>query len=149
MTCLYLQAVTLTLDQYVGGTDNTVPFKDAASAVVDAMKLIQARAEAALKKRPEFNEILSAAYMERQKMAVGLWLVKSYSSPLEYSWQFHSDSEPGLGPVVASLSLGSAAIMHFRLHARYRKDGEGKENALTLTLRHVSDVVIHSPVKLT
>jgi hypothetical protein len=28
--------------------------------------------------------------------------------------------------------------MHFRVHAGKREDGEGQENALTLTLRHVS-----------
>jgi hypothetical protein len=28
--------------------------------------------------------------------------------------------------------------MHFRVHAHERHDGEGSENALTLTLRHVS-----------
>ncbi|KAF7976824.1 hypothetical protein HWV62_5506 [Athelia sp. TMB] len=106
--------------QYVGGTDNTVPFSDTAQAVNNALELIRTRAEAALKTKPHFNEILSAAYMERQKMA------------------FHSDSERGLGPVVASLSLGSAAHMHFRSHARL---AEGKENALTLILRH-GDVVV-------
>jgi hypothetical protein len=52
--------------------------------------------------------------------------------------QFHSDSERGLGPIVASLSLGSAAVMHFRVHADVRQEGEGTGNALTLTLRHVS-----------
>ncbi|KAF7980743.1 hypothetical protein HWV62_36767 [Athelia sp. TMB] len=91
-----------------------------AQAVNNALELIRTRAEAALKTKPHFNEILSAAYMERQKMA------------------FHSDSERGLGPVVASLSLGSAAHMHFRPHARL---AEGKENALTLILRH-GDVVV-------
>jgi len=54
---------------------------------------------------------------------------------------FHSDSEPGLGPVVASLSLGSAATMHFRLHAHFRQHGEGRENALSITLRH-GDVLV-------
>jgi len=107
----------------VGGTDNTVPFTDAASAVLGALQLIQARAQAVLKRKTEFNEILSAAYMERQKMA------------------FHSDSERGLGPIVASLSLGSAAAMHFRVHAHVRQEGEGSENVLTLTLRH-GDVLV-------
>jgi hypothetical protein len=65
-----LWASQLTFDQYVGGTDNTVPFKDAASAVIKALELIQIRAQAALGQKPEFNEVLSAAYMERQKMSV-------------------------------------------------------------------------------
>ncbi|KZP05944.1 hypothetical protein FIBSPDRAFT_765177 [Athelia psychrophila] len=106
--------------QYVGGTDNTVPFSDTAEAVNNALELIRTRAEAALNRRPDFNEILSAAYMEQQKMA------------------FHSDSERGLGPVVASLSLGSAAHMHFRPHVKLE---EGRENALSLVLRH-GDVVV-------
>lgn len=54
--------------------------------------------------------------------------------------QFHSDAEAGLGPRVASLSLGSAAYMHFRLHKKYRTDGGtgNVRNSLTLFLRHVS-----------
>ena len=67
---MHLQTLWLIFHQYVGGTDNTVPFEHAASAVLRALELIKSRAEAALGKRPEFNEILSAAYMERQKMAV-------------------------------------------------------------------------------
>ncbi|CDO69225.1 hypothetical protein BN946_scf185042.g127 [Trametes cinnabarina] len=114
--------------QYVGGTANTVPFDDAPSAVVHARKLIQDRMVNVMQAEKEqcvFNEVLSAAYMEKQKMA------------------FHSDAERGLGPRVASLSLGSAAYMHFRLLKKYRTDkGSGSNvNALTLLLRH-GDVVI-------
>ncbi|KAK4047680.1 hypothetical protein OIO90_006109 [Microbotryomycetes sp. JL221] len=43
-----------------------------------------------------FNEVLSVAYMEGGKMS------------------YHDDGEVGLGPVVASLSLGSDATMDFR-----------------------------------
>jgi hypothetical protein len=49
-----------------------------------------------------------------------------------------SDSERGLGPIVASLSLGSAAVLYFRVYADVRQEGKGTGNALTLTLRHVS-----------
>lgn len=63
-------ALLLIFDQYVGGTDSTVPFSSAPSAVLQALKLIQIRAQAVLGTKPQFNEILSAAYMERQKMAV-------------------------------------------------------------------------------
>ena len=45
----------------------------------------------------DFNEVLSVIYREGQKM----------------SW--HDDGEPGLGPVVESLSLGSTATMEWRL----------------------------------
>ncbi|CCL99096.1 uncharacterized protein FIBRA_01110 [Fibroporia radiculosa] len=111
--------------QYVGGTNNTVSWNVAPTAVVQALKLIQQRMKDALNMTSSFNEVLSAAYMEKQKMA------------------FHSDSERGLGPTVASLSLGSAAYMHFRLHAQYSDDlGKGSSrNALTLYLRH-GDVVV-------
>jgi len=113
--------------QYVGGTGNTVPFDKAPSSVRGALALIKERSRLALRRDIPFNEILSAAYMERQKMS------------------FHSDSEPGLGPVVASLSLGSAAIMHFRPHiSSHTASKEGKNQssiALTLILRH-GDVLI-------
>ncbi|KAF6760318.1 hypothetical protein DFP72DRAFT_843792 [Ephemerocybe angulata] len=60
--------------QYVGGTDNTVPFDKAPSAVVQARALIQKRITQALGRKAEFNEVLTAAYMEKQKMAAGLSL---------------------------------------------------------------------------
>ncbi|KAJ3549725.1 hypothetical protein NM688_g5149 [Phlebia brevispora] len=112
--------------QYVGGSENTVPFDQSPKAVVKALNLIHARIrEASIELQNPFNEILSAAYMEEQKMA------------------FHSDSERGLGPVVASLSLGASACMYFRLHARYAFDEMPDENPLVLKLflRH-GDVVV-------
>ncbi|PCH43386.1 hypothetical protein WOLCODRAFT_164397 [Wolfiporia cocos MD-104 SS10] len=111
--------------QYIGATDNTIPWEMAPSAVCRARALIEQRMFDALRMKPGFNEVLSAAYMEKQKMA------------------FHSDSERGLGPVVASLSLGSAAYMHFRLHNQYDSiKGKGtRRTALTLYLRH-GDVLV-------
>ncbi|KAH9839293.1 uncharacterized protein C8Q71DRAFT_704302 [Rhodofomes roseus] len=115
----------LTCLQYVGGTDNTVPWDRAPSAVRDALDIIRIRMTEALNMNANFNEVLSAAYMEKQKMA------------------FHSDAERGLGPVIASLSLGSGAYMYFRLLGRYtEKRGQGGDrNALTLYLRH-GDIVV-------
>ncbi|KAI0645931.1 hypothetical protein C8Q79DRAFT_910605 [Trametes meyenii] len=58
--------------QYVGGTANTVPFEGAPSAVINARNLIQERMAAVMPPQAgayEFNEVLSAAYMETQKMA--------------------------------------------------------------------------------
>ncbi|KIP11598.1 hypothetical protein PHLGIDRAFT_124740 [Phlebiopsis gigantea 11061_1 CR5-6] len=112
--------------QYVGGTANTVPFDEAPTAVTGALDLIKTRiSEAHLGFDPNFNEVLTAAYMEEQKMA------------------FHSDAERGLGPNVASLSLGAGAHMHFRIHAQYAaQDGlTGSREVLTLFLRH-GDVVV-------
>ncbi|PFH53754.1 hypothetical protein AMATHDRAFT_985 [Amanita thiersii Skay4041] len=109
--------------QYVGGTDNTIPFDRAPSAVVAARKLIQSRVSKALNRPLDFNEVLSAAYMERQRMA------------------FHSDSERGLGPLVAGLSLGSPALMHFRLLAKYEPIREQRQIALSFVLRH-GDILV-------
>ncbi|KAG6887699.1 hypothetical protein C0995_013399 [Termitomyces sp. Mi166 len=108
-----------------GGTANTVPFSETSSAVTKARDLITLRIHQALGIDSEFNEVLSAAYMERQKMA------------------FHSDSERGLGPVVAGLSLGSPALMQFRVHHKYLRE-EGFENnstVLTVVLRH-GDILV-------
>ncbi|KIY61732.1 hypothetical protein CYLTODRAFT_362443 [Cylindrobasidium torrendii FP15055 ss-10] len=86
---------------YVGGTDNTVSWEKAPKAVKQAREYLTETAQIACAKglgaNLEFNEVLSAAYMEDQSMA------------------FHSDAETGLGPVVAGLSLGSSARMTFRL----------------------------------
>lgn len=58
--------------KYVAGTENTVTWEDAPSAVVAARELIYERMRQALdmKEKYEFNEVLSAGYMEKQKMAV-------------------------------------------------------------------------------
>ncbi|KAJ6553490.1 hypothetical protein DFH09DRAFT_988081 [Mycena vulgaris] len=101
---------------YVGGTDQTVPFDQAPSAVVDARQLITSRMKSALGTTHEFNEVLSVAYLENQDMS------------------FHSDDEKGLGPVVAGLSLGSPAVMHFR---RVQKpEGQRHQKVLTILLQH-------------
>ncbi|KAF5321419.1 hypothetical protein D9619_001446 [Psilocybe cf. subviscida] len=108
--------------KYVGGDANTVPF-DQAPAVCKARDLIQKRIRDALGLSSSFNEVLSAAYMERQRMA------------------FHSDNEVGLGPLVAGLSLGSPALMHFRIHARHDPQRERKGILLSVVLRH-GDVLV-------
>ena len=43
---------------------------DGANAVLGALELIKQRIATALGKEVPFNEVLSAAYMEKQKMAV-------------------------------------------------------------------------------
>ncbi|KAK0203612.1 hypothetical protein DFS33DRAFT_1332731 [Desarmillaria ectypa] len=116
---------------YVGGTDNTVAWDQAPSAVIEARALMQHRIKLALEDtcESEFNEVLSAAYMQKQKMA------------------FHSDSERGLGPTVAGLSLGSPALMHFRKLKPKRRKGvsENEEKTdrtvLSLVLRH-GDILV-------
>lgn len=107
---------------YVGGTENTVPFGNAPKAVVKAQQLIANRVTAALGRLVEFNEILSAAYMQDQKMA------------------FHSDAERGLGPTVAGFSMGSPAVIHFR---RMRRKGSQEKQVieLSIVLRH-GDILV-------
>ena len=56
--------------QYVGGTANTVTWDQAPRAVIGARELILQRMKQALGIDGGFNEVLSAAYMEKQKMAV-------------------------------------------------------------------------------
>ncbi|KAF9070074.1 hypothetical protein BDP27DRAFT_1402166 [Rhodocollybia butyracea] len=106
---------------YVGGTANTVTWEQAPSAVIKARDFIKERTTQALQKHLNFNEVLSAAYMEKQKMS------------------FHTDDEKGLGDVVAGLSLGSPALMHFR--RRNIKHGPERKTCLTVVLRH-GDVLV-------
>ncbi|KAI9461318.1 hypothetical protein BJY52DRAFT_1117206 [Lactarius psammicola] len=106
-----------------GAPKRTTPLKDGAEAVKGALNLIQHRIETTMGKHIEFNEVLSAAYMEKQKMT------------------FHSDSERGLGPVVASVSLGCVAEMHFRLHSKYTVSDGHRKVAMSLILRH-GDVLV-------
>lgn len=53
-------------------------------------------------------------------------------------FKFHSDSEIGLGPFVAGLSLGAPAMMHFRLHAKHDPERKHRRTAISFILRHVS-----------
>ncbi|KAF5389462.1 hypothetical protein D9757_004253 [Collybiopsis confluens] len=106
---------------YVGGTANTLPWDRAPSAVVKAKAFIEERVNLALGMSLDFNEVLSAAYMDKQKMS------------------FHTDDEKGLGDTVAGLSLGSPALMHFR--RRDVKHGPERKSCLSIVLRH-GDVLV-------
>ncbi|GAA5892509.1 hypothetical protein JCM5296_006150 [Sporobolomyces johnsonii] len=59
-------------------------------------------------KETGFNEILSVAYMTGGKM------------------NYHDDGEKGLGPIVASVSLGADAIMSFRPKAKKTRGSKKK-----------------------
>ncbi|KAL0956319.1 hypothetical protein HGRIS_002472 [Hohenbuehelia grisea] len=109
--------------QYVGGSENTISFDDVPSAVQRARELICLRIKQALKRESQFNEVLSCAYMVKQKMA------------------FHSDAEAGLGPLIAGLSLGAPALMHFRPHYHHEHDPSKRGIALSIILRH-GDVLV-------
>ncbi|CAE6434615.1 unnamed protein product [Rhizoctonia solani] len=82
----------------------STPFECCPTSVVEAKDHIQYLCEPALGKDVEFNEVLSIAYAEGQEM------------------NFHSDDEPGLGPVIAGLTLGSHAEMLFRYHVACKKN---------------------------
>jgi alkylated DNA repair dioxygenase AlkB len=80
-------------------------------------------------------------------MAVGC--LYCYFFPALTRLQFHSDAEVGLGPLVAGLSLGSPALMHFRIVARHDPLYERRGVLLTVVLRHVSlhfSTFIHSEI---
>ncbi|CUA74464.1 Melanoma inhibitory activity protein 3 [Rhizoctonia solani] len=82
----------------------STPFEDCPKSVVEAKDYIQYLCEPALGKEVKFNEVLSVAYAEGQEM------------------NFHSDDEPGLGPVIAGLTLGGHAEMLFRYHIACKKN---------------------------
>lgn len=56
--------------QYIAGADKTQAIEDAPSAVQKALRLIARRSMFVLGYAPPFNEVLSVAYLERQKMTV-------------------------------------------------------------------------------
>jgi hypothetical protein len=59
--------------QYIAQTGNTIPFDEAAPvSVVMARELIRNRARNSLGIDLDFNEVLSAAYLQKQKMSVRL-----------------------------------------------------------------------------
>ncbi|GKT69493.1 oxoglutarate iron-dependent oxygenase protein [Colletotrichum tofieldiae] len=70
----------------------------------------------------DFNELLSIGYMEEDKIS------------------YHDDGEDTLGPTVATLSLGSPALMSFKRKKAYA--GNDKK-VLQLTMFHGDLVVMH------
>jgi hypothetical protein len=76
---------------------NTVPWTDAPKVCNDTLMYVQKIIENFVPGvSHDFNQMLVAVYMEGQKM----------------SW--HDDGEKGVGPIIASLSLGSPAEMKVR-----------------------------------
>lgn len=59
--------------------------------------------------------------------------------------QFHDDGEKELGPTVATLSLGSPAIMNFRGKKKAGFGGEKKDRPIMLSFRlqHGDTVIMH------
>lgn len=64
-----------------------------------ALDLIQIRAQAVLGQRPQFNEILSAAYMEKQKMAVSYALFENSLHIIIRSPSSIATANEALGPL--------------------------------------------------
>lgn len=128
----------MTQNQYVASTRDTTPFHKAEKPVKDALALIEDRRAWVCGNFSEgyFNEILSAGYMENQKMNVRFFSFTA--SDKSDHLQFHSDDEVGLGAVVASLSLGSPCVFEFRkLHRETRET-----TCLKFVLHHVSEVIV-------
>lgn len=66
-----------TLEQYVGGAERTTPMEAGSKAVLCALALIKNRIATTLGKEVPFNEVLSAAYMEKQKMTVCIYTLSA------------------------------------------------------------------------
>ncbi|KAF3940512.1 hypothetical protein ABW19_dt0206953 [Dactylella cylindrospora] len=80
---------------------DSLPFEKSPEVVRQALKTLQADVSQAIPGALPMNEILNVAYFEEQKM------------------DFHDDGEVDLGPCVSSISLGSPAMMYFRVKAKY------------------------------
>ena len=67
-----------------------------------------------------FNELLCLGYMEKQSIGVSFSDVSCSSILIDAdNSQWHDDGEKDLGPDIASLSLGGAATMNFRLKSKH------------------------------
>ncbi|KAK0189186.1 hypothetical protein F5146DRAFT_1140756 [Armillaria mellea] len=105
--------------EYIGGGSNTTKWKHKSQGPKMAKSFIIQTLRQVLSNVPEFNELLSVAYLPKQSMA------------------FHSDNEEGVQGFIAGLSLGSDATMDFC------RKGEAKKclNLLSVRLSH-SDILI-------
>ncbi|PBK87466.1 hypothetical protein ARMGADRAFT_1085486 [Armillaria gallica] len=94
--------------EYIGGSANTTPWEDVGKSPKSAKAHITNTLKTVFTDVPDFNELLSVAYLPNQSMA------------------FHSDDEQGVQAFVASLSLGSDVIMQFK------EKGDPKANPILL-----------------
>ncbi|KAK1656092.1 hypothetical protein BDP81DRAFT_278022, partial [Colletotrichum phormii] len=113
------------------------PFSEAPEAFIGALKRMEwagrlTRDPSITADFTNFNELLSIGYMEEDKIG------------------FHDDGEDTLGPTVATLSLGSPAIMFFAKKTKNvknakktKKDEEYRPVVLKFPLYHGDIVVMH------
>ncbi|EPS37497.1 hypothetical protein H072_8792 [Dactylellina haptotyla CBS 200.50] len=80
---------------------DSLPFEESPKVVQQALKTLQTDVAQLIPDALPMNEVLNVAYFEEQKM------------------DFHDDGEVDLGPCVSSISLGSPAMMYFRVKAKF------------------------------
>ncbi|EWC44543.1 hypothetical protein DRE_06715 [Drechslerella stenobrocha 248] len=80
---------------------DSLSFEESPAVVQQALKTLQADVSRTIPDALTMNEVLNVAYFEEQKM------------------DFHDDGEEDLGPCVSSISLGSPAMMYFRIKGKY------------------------------
>ncbi|KAK6343020.1 hypothetical protein TWF718_008398 [Orbilia javanica] len=80
---------------------DSISFEQSPKAVQRALQILQKDVTVMVPEALPMNEILNVAYFEEQKM------------------DFHDDGEEDLGPCVSSISLGSPAMMYFRVKGKY------------------------------
>ncbi|TGZ78296.1 hypothetical protein EX30DRAFT_162605 [Ascodesmis nigricans] len=83
---------------------DTVKMEDAPVVVQNVLSMLNEQVGKLCPGHRDFNEVLSLAYLEDMRM------------------NYHTDDEVGLGPVVASLSLGAPARMGFRFRAGWKQN---------------------------
>ncbi|KAK6335872.1 hypothetical protein TWF730_003246 [Orbilia blumenaviensis] len=80
---------------------DSLSFEQSPRVVQQALKILQTDVTLMVPDALPMNEVLNVAYFEEQKM------------------DFHDDGEEDLGPCISSISLGSPAMMYFRVKAKY------------------------------
>ncbi|KZV82751.1 hypothetical protein EXIGLDRAFT_335607 [Exidia glandulosa HHB12029] len=108
--------------KFAAETDTNVPFDSAPGCIHASLAIINGRARR-VDESTEFNEVLVAAYLDGQQM------------------HYHSDFEAGLRDDIATLSMGSPALMKFRLVSPSK--GKKHPTCLSLTLSHGDVLVMH------
>lgn len=67
----------------------------------------------------DFNELLALGYFEKQKINARDHHLKTYYTRRLTLSQYHDDGEKGLGPTIATLSLGYPATMRLRMKGKH------------------------------
>lgn len=105
--------------KFVASADRSVSFEAAPPIFRHVRTLLNWHSQNLIgSEHNDFNEVLALAYAERNKINVSFFC-RANTTAYTKEKQYHDDGEKGLGPTIATLSLGYSAHMKLRMKPKY------------------------------